>query len=63
MEKADKDAIDERLKYYLGLTDNPSDDWFLRNADIETLKKVFYFLPNKELKSQAIEELINDLES
>jgi hypothetical protein len=35
---------------------------FVKNANIETLKKVFYFLPNKE-KSQAIEELINDLES
>jgi hypothetical protein len=47
----------------LGLIDNPSDDWFINNANIETLKKVFYSLPNKELKSQAIEELINDLES
>ncbi len=63
LEKADKDAIDERLKFHLGLIDNPSDDWFIKNANIETLKKVFYSLPNKELKSQAIEELINDLES
>jgi mRNA-degrading endonuclease toxin of MazEF toxin-antitoxin module len=63
LERADKDAIDERLKFHLGLIDNPSDDWFIKNANIETLKKVFYSLPNKELKSQAIEELINDLES
>ena len=61
LEKADKDAIDERLKFHLGLIDNPSDEWFIKNANIETLKKVFYLLPDKE-KSQAIEELI-DLES
>ncbi|MFN6325670.1 MAG: hypothetical protein ACK4WN_09155 [Aphanizomenon sp.] len=46
----------------MGLTENPSDDWWAKNASIELLKKVYYFLPNKE-KSQAIEELINDLES
>ena len=63
LEKADKDAIDERLKFYLGLTDNPSGDWWAKNASIELLKKVYYFLPNKDIKSQAIEELINDLES
>jgi mRNA interferase MazF len=63
LERADKDAIDERLKFHLGLIDNPSDEWFIKNANIEILKKVFDFLPNKELKSQAIEELINDLES
>ncbi len=62
LEKADKDAIDDRLKFYLGLTENPSDDWWAKNASIELLKKVYYFLPNKE-KSQAIEELINDSES
>jgi mRNA interferase MazF len=62
LEKAHKDAINERLIFYLRLTDNPSDEWFIKNANIETLKKVFNFLPNKELKSQAIEELMNDLE-
>jgi mRNA interferase MazF len=63
LEKADKDAIDERLKFYVGSTDNPSDDWWAKNASIELLKKVYYSLPNKDIKSQAIEELINDLES
>jgi mRNA-degrading endonuclease toxin of MazEF toxin-antitoxin module len=60
LERADKDDINERLKFHLGLTENSSDDWWAKNASIELLKKVYYFLPNKE-KSQAIEELI-DLE-
>ncbi|MGF2040515.1 MAG: type II toxin-antitoxin system PemK/MazF family toxin [Nostoc sp. CmiVER01] len=59
--KADKDAIEQRLKYFLNILDNPSDDWFAQNATIELLQKVFYFLPDENAKNRAIEELINNL--
>ncbi|MFM6008439.1 MAG: type II toxin-antitoxin system PemK/MazF family toxin [Sphaerospermopsis kisseleviana] len=61
LDRDDKDVIDERLKLFLGLTENPSDDWFIKNASIELLKKVYDFLPNQDVKNKAIEELINEL--
>ncbi|MBE9059317.1 hypothetical protein [Sphaerospermopsis sp. LEGE 08334] len=62
LDRDDKDVIDERLKLFLGLTENPSDDWFIKNASIELVKKVYDFLPNQDVKNKAIEELINELE-
>ncbi|WP_238361086.1 hypothetical protein [Iningainema tapete] len=62
MDKADKEAIELRLKYYLNITENPSEDWFLQNASPELLKKVFDYLP-EDTKNLAIEELINNLDS
>lgn len=59
--KTDRDAIEQRLKYFLNILDNPSDDWFAQNATIELLQKVFYFLPDENIKNRAIEELINNL--
>jgi mRNA interferase MazF len=61
LDKADKEAIEERLKYFLNLEDNPSDDWLMKNASVELLQKVFGYLPD-ETKSSAIETLINDID-
>ncbi|WP_228013332.1 hypothetical protein [Nostoc edaphicum] len=62
MDKADREAIEERLKYFLNIQENPSEDWFAQNASPELLKKVFDYLP-EGTKNLAIEELINNLGS
>lgn len=62
LEKSDKDAIEERLKYYLGISENPSNDWFVKNASIELLKKVYDHFPDEQTKNQAIEELLKGLD-
>lgn len=61
LDKGDKEAIEERLKYFLNLQENPGEDWFAQNASIELLQKVFDYLPDKETKSIAIEKLIDNL--
>ncbi|MFN6519165.1 MAG: type II toxin-antitoxin system PemK/MazF family toxin [Nostoc sp. CreGUA01] len=63
LDKADKDAIYKRLNYFFNFPENPSDDWFAQNATVELLQKIFYFLPDENTKSKAIEELINNLGS
>lgn len=60
LDKADKEAIEERLKYFLNIQDNPSEDWFAQNASSEIVKKVFNYLSEEEKRS-VIEELINKL--
>ncbi|MUH00974.1 type II toxin-antitoxin system PemK/MazF family toxin [Scytonema sp. UIC 10036] len=62
LEQADREAIEERLKYFLNLQDNPSEDWFARNASPELLKKIFDYLP-KDTQNLALEELIDNLDS
>ena len=62
LDKPDKEAIEERLKYFLNIQDNPSEDWFAQNASPEIVKKVFDYL-SEEDKSSVIEELINNLNS
>ena len=63
LDKADKEAIEERLKFFLNLGDNPSEDWFIKNASIEILRKLFNYLPDETTKSMAIDKLIDDLRS
>ncbi|MHC5917929.1 MAG: type II toxin-antitoxin system PemK/MazF family toxin, partial [Nostoc sp.] len=62
LDKPDKDAVEERLKYFLNIQENPSEDWFAQNASPELLKKVFDYLP-ENTKNLVIEELINNLDS
>ena len=62
LEKPDRESIEERLKYFFNLIENPSEDWFAKNASPELLKKVFdYLLENT--KNLALEELIDNLGS
>ncbi len=35
------EEIDERLRYLLGLSQDPSDDWFVKNATPQLLEKVY----------------------
>ncbi|MBO3461139.1 hypothetical protein G7B40_017415 [Aetokthonos hydrillicola Thurmond2011] len=60
LDKSDKDAIEERLKYFFNFQENPSDNWFAQNASPELLKKVFNYIP-ENTKPSAIKELINNL--
>lgn len=62
LDKADKDAIEERLTYFFGLRNNPSEDWFAENSSLELLEKVFYYLPENE-RIVGLEKLMDDLES
>jgi len=62
LDKSDREAIEERLKYFLNIQENPSEDWFVQNASPELLKKIFGYLP-EDTKNLAIEELINNLDS
>jgi mRNA-degrading endonuclease toxin of MazEF toxin-antitoxin module len=59
--KDDRQEIDERLKYFLAMPENP-EDWLIKNASPEILVKVFDCLPSVETKKQAIEQLIDRLE-
>ncbi|MBW4667455.1 MAG: type II toxin-antitoxin system PemK/MazF family toxin [Cyanomargarita calcarea GSE-NOS-MK-12-04C] len=61
IDKSDKEAVEERLKYFLNIQENPSDDWFMRNASPELLKQVFDNLP-EDSKQSALEELIDNLD-
>jgi mRNA-degrading endonuclease toxin of MazEF toxin-antitoxin module len=63
LDKGDKEAIEERLKYYFNLEDNPGEKWVSENASIELLQKVFNYLPDETTKSMAIDKLIDDLRS
>lgn len=59
IDKADKEAVGERLKYLLDIPQNPSDDWFRKNASPELFKKVYNYLP-EDKKESALEELIDN---
>ncbi|BAZ14423.1 hypothetical protein NIES4071_62670 [Calothrix sp. NIES-4071] len=61
IDKPDKEAIDERLKYFFNIQDKPSDDWFVNNASPELLEQVFNCLPD-DIKQSALEKLIDNLE-
>jgi mRNA interferase MazF len=62
LDKADKIAIEERLKYFLNIQVNPNEDWFAQNASPELVKKVFGYL-DEDNKNLTLEELINSLDS
>jgi mRNA interferase MazF len=55
----EKQGIEKRLKYFLNIQENPSEDWFKKNASIELLQKVLDFLPDQETKNRGIEALID----
>lgn len=61
LDKGDKEAIEKRLKYFLNLQDNPSEDWFANNAFPGILKKVFEYIP-EDGKETALEQLLDDLD-
>lgn len=61
IDKPDKQAIEERFKYFLEITENPNDDWFVKNASPEVLNQVFDNL-SADNRESALEVLIDDVE-
>lgn len=61
LERKDKSGIEERLKYFLDIGDNPSDDWFQANATPALVQKIYGYLPDVE-KSALLEKLVDDLD-
>ena len=61
IDKPDKQAIEERLKYFLDIQENPSGDWFIQNTSLEILREVF---DNLSLDNQysALVDFIDDVE-
>ncbi|MEG4323486.1 MULTISPECIES: type II toxin-antitoxin system PemK/MazF family toxin [unclassified Microcoleus] len=62
VDKGDKESIDERLKYFLNLEDDCSNDWLMNNVSGEVLEKVFDYLPKEIQKKIDLEKVISDLE-
>ncbi len=60
LDKADREAIEERLKFFLGIHETPTEDWFAQNATPELLKKVYFNLSEDD-QSRVLEELIDDM--
>lgn len=61
LDKSDKQAIEERLKYFLDIQQNPSDDWFIKNTYLEILREVFDNLAVDNQYS-ALVDFIDDIE-
>lgn len=61
LNKQDKDGINKRLRYYLGLAPNPTEDWFRKNATPEMIQTVYGQLTQEEKKS-LLEKLLDELE-
>ncbi|MBD2017217.1 type II toxin-antitoxin system PemK/MazF family toxin [Microcoleus sp. FACHB-53] len=60
LEKPDRGAIEERLKFFLGIHETPNEDWFVQNATPELLKKVYFNLSEDD-QNRVLEELIDDM--
>ena len=61
LDKSDKQAIEERLKYFLDIQENPRDDWFINNTSLEILREVFDNLAVDNQYS-ALVDFIDDVE-
>ncbi|MDY6901756.1 MAG: type II toxin-antitoxin system PemK/MazF family toxin [Cyanobacteriota bacterium] len=59
--KGEKQAIEERLKYFSDIQENPSDDWFIKNTSLEILREVFDNLA-VDNKYSALVDFIDDVE-
>lgn len=58
LDKSDKNEIEKRLKYILDLKDNPNEDWFIKNAHPELIKKAFFTLPENQ-QTATLEKLLD----
>ncbi|MEO0934713.1 MAG: type II toxin-antitoxin system PemK/MazF family toxin, partial [Cyanobacteria bacterium J06641_2] len=61
LDKPDKQAIEERLKYFSDIQQNPKDDWFIKNTSLEILREVFDNLAVDNQYS-ALVDFIDDVE-
>ncbi len=61
LDKSDKKAIEERLRYYLDINNNPTQDWFMQNASPELVEKIYSYLSEEE-QIQTLETLISKID-
>lgn len=59
--KSEKQGIEERLKYFSEIQENPKDDWFIQNTSLEILREVFDNLAADNQYS-ALVDFIDDVE-
>lgn len=57
---SDKEAIETRLQYVLGIGFNPSDEWFRQNSNSELLLKVYGHLSEEE-QATLLENMLENL--
>lgn len=57
----DRSGIEERLKYLLGISSKPSEDWFRQNTTPELIQRIYGHLTAEE-KNALLENLISTLE-
>jgi mRNA interferase MazF len=55
------EEITRRLKYYLGINNQPNEDWFRDNATPEIVQKIYGYLSDAE-KTVLLERLLDDLD-
>ncbi|MCJ8278461.1 MAG: type II toxin-antitoxin system PemK/MazF family toxin [Rivularia sp. ALOHA_DT_140] len=61
IDKSEKQAIEERLEYFLDIKKNPSDDWFIKNTSLEILREIFDNLAIDNQYSSLV-DFIDDVE-
>jgi mRNA interferase MazF len=57
----DYEELREKLKYSLGLSSEPTEEWLRENASPELFKKLYGYLSDSE-KSKLLESLLDNLE-
>lgn len=58
--KQDRERIQERLMYYFGIPEEPSDEWLKDNVSPELVERIFDYLSEAQ-KQEVLEYLINGL--
>lgn len=61
LETKDREKIKERLQYLLGITNEPTADWFQKNISPELIKQVYGYLPDEQ-KAKVLEDLLDSLD-
>lgn len=61
LETKDRDKIKERLQYMLGISSEPTADWFRENISPELVKQVYGYLPDEQ-KAKVLEDLLDNLD-
>jgi mRNA interferase MazF len=57
----DYEELREKLKYSLGLSSEPTEEWLRKNASPELFKKFYRYLSDSE-KIKLLENLLDNLE-
>jgi mRNA interferase MazF len=61
LDSKDKTEINRRLNYFLGMDNDPSEDWFRKNATPELVQKIYGYIP-KEDRAFLLENLLDELQ-